>query len=133
MTGQLTHRMSTVIGSSLVLASIVLAAATALLTLSPAFAIVGWGLGGAGMGLMYPRLSVMTLALSTKANQGFNSSALSISDSLGAALALSMTGIVFAGFAVSGLSFPAVFAFAALIAAAAVAVAPRVSAGLRGE
>ncbi|HEU4807727.1 MAG TPA: MFS transporter [Homoserinimonas sp.] len=133
MTVRLTHRMSTTIGATLVLVSILLAAVTALFTLSPALAIVGWGLGGGGMGLMYPRLSVMTLALSTKANQGFNSSALSISDSLGAALALSMTGIVFTGLAASGLSFPGVFAFAALIAVAAVVVAPRVAVGLRGE
>lgn len=133
MTARLTHRMSTVIGSALVLGSILLAGVTALLWLSPFVAIVGWGLGGAGMGLMYPRLSVMTLALSTKANQGFNSSALSISDSLGAALALSMTGIVFTALAASGLSFPGVFALTALIAVAAVVIAPRVSAGLRGQ
>jgi MFS family permease len=133
LTSQLTHRMSTVIGSTLVLCSIILAGVTALLWLSPFVAIIGWGLGGAGMGLMYPRLSVMTLALSTKANQGFNSSALSISDSLGAALALAMTGIVFTGLAASGLSFPGVFALTALIAVVAVVVAPRVSAGLRRE
>ncbi|MHA6667645.1 MFS transporter [Homoserinimonas sp. A447] len=133
LTSQLTHQLSTVIGASLVLASILLAGVTALFTLSPVIAIIGWGLGGAGMGLMYPRLSVMTLAMSTKANQGFNSSALSISDSLGAALALSMTGIVFAGLATSGLSFPGVFAFAALIAVVAVVVAPRVAERMRGE
>jgi MFS family permease len=133
MTVRLTHRMSTTIGSSLVLVSIILAGVTALLTLSPAIAIVGWALGGGGMGLMYPRLSVMTLALSTKANQGFNSSALSISDSLGTALALAITGIVFATLAASGLSFAGVFAFTALIAVAAVVAAPRVTEGLRGE
>jgi hypothetical protein len=80
--------------------------------------------GGAGMGLMYPRTSVMTLALSTSENQGFNSSALSISDSLGASLALATTGIVFAG-----LSFAGVFAFAGVIAVFAIALSSRVAPG----
>lgn len=130
---RLTHRMSTTIGGALVVAAIILAFLTALFTLNPAVAIAGWALGGGGMGLMYPRISVMTLAFSTTANQGFNSSALSISDSLGAALALAMTGIVFTGLAASGLSFPGVFAFTALVAVGALVVAPRVGAGLRGR
>jgi predicted MFS family arabinose efflux permease len=123
MTQQLSHVMSTTIGSSLVLVAIGMAFATAQFHLSPAIAIVGWVLGGGGMGLMYPRISVMTLAMSTTANQGFNSSALSISDSLGAALALATTGIVYAT-----LSFPGVFAFTAVIAALAIVVSPRVAA-----
>ena len=69
-----------------------------------AVAIAGWVFAGGGMGLMYPRLSVMTLALSTKDNEGFNSSAMSISDSLGGALALATTGIVFAAFATAAAS-----------------------------
>lgn len=129
---RLTHRMSTTIGAALVLAAIILAGLTALLTLAPAVAIAGWVLGGGGMGLMYPRISVMTLALSTTANQGFNSSALSISDSLGAALALAMTGIVFTGLASAGLSFAGVFALTAVISLAALVIAPRVAEGLRG-
>jgi hypothetical protein len=69
----------------------------------------------------------MTLAMSTTANQGFNSSALSISDSLGAALALATTGVVFVT-----LGFPGVFAFTAVIAVYSIVIAPRVAA-LRGE
>jgi len=82
---------------------------------------------GGGMGLLYPRLSVMTLAMSTKENEGFNSSAMSISDSLGGALALAATGIVFAAFTTTAESFAGVFALTAVVAVAAVAVAPRVS------
>jgi len=133
LTTQLTHQMSAVIGASLVLVSIVLAGATALFDLSPTVAIVGWGIGGGGMGLMYPRLSVMTLALSTKVNQGFNSAALSISDSLGAALSLAITGIVFSALAATGHSFAGVFALAALIATLAIVVAPRVAEGSGGK
>lgn len=133
LTAQLSHQLSATIGSSLVLVAVVLAGLTALFTLSPAVAIIGWGIGGGGMGLMYPRLSVMTLALSTKANQGFNSAALSISDSLGAALALAITGIVFSALAVTGHSFTGVFTLAAIVAVTAIVVAPRVKEGLRGE
>ena len=79
------------------------------------------------MGLMYPRLSTMTLALSTSENQGFNSSALAIGDSLGSALSLATTGIVFAAFATVGSSFAAVFAFAGLIAVLAIVISPRVA------
>ena len=127
LTVQLTHPMSTTIGSSLVLVGIVFALATALFHLNPAVAIAGWVVGGGGMGLMYPRISVMTLAMSTTANQGFNSSALSISDSLGAALALAITGVVSVT-----LGFPGVFAFTAAIAVYAIIIAPRV-ATLRGR
>jgi MFS family permease len=119
----LSHRAATTIGTVLVLAAILLAFATALLGWSASVAIAGWLLGGGGMGLMYPRISVMTLAMSTEQNQGFNSAAMSISDSLGAALALAVTGLVFAAF-----GFPGVFAFAAVVAAAAIVVAPRVAA-----
>jgi MFS family permease len=119
---RLTNSASIRIGSSIAAVAISLAFATALFSLPPLVAIVGWGLGGGGMGLMYPRTSVMTLAMSTTENQGFNSSALSISDSLGAALALATTGIVFAG-----LSFPGVFAFAAVIAVFAFLMGSRVS------
>ena len=122
----LSHRFATTVGSTLVFAAIASVFVTALLTLPPAVAIVGWVLGGGGMGLMYPRLSTMTLAMSSTDNQGFNSSALAIGDSLGSALALATTGIVFTALASSGLSFAGVFAFTALIAVLAIAVAPRV-------
>jgi predicted MFS family arabinose efflux permease len=127
LTEQLSHPMSTTIGSTLVLVAIALALVTALFHLPAAIAIAGWVLGGGGMGLMYPRISVMTLAMSTTANQGFNSSALSISDSLGAALALATTGVVFVT-----LGFPGVFAFTAVIAVYSIVIAPRVAA-LRGR
>lgn len=127
MTSVLSNARCTLIGSSLVLVAILVAFGTALFALSPAIAIAGWVFGGGGMGLMYPRISTMTLAMSTPANQGFNSSALSISDSMGGALALATTGIVFAALSTAGLSFAGVFAFAAAIAVIAVLIAPRVA------
>lgn len=115
------------IGASLVLVAIVLTLVTAALALSAAVAIGGWILAGGGMGLMYPRLSVMTLALSTEENQGFNSAAMSISDSLGGALSLAATGLVFAAFTTTN-PFAAVFALTAVIAVVGVLMALRVAA-----
>lgn len=71
------------------------AAATAAWYLSPVVLIAGWALAGAGMGLMYPRLTVLTLAYSTPQNQGFNSSALSISDAIGASAAIAAMELTF--------------------------------------
>lgn len=135
---KLDHRLSVRIGSAMVLAAVVLALVTTVLAWPAAVAITGWVFAGGGMGLMYPRLSVMTLALSTPDTEGFNSSAMSISDSLGGALSLATTGIVFTAFTaatttagaggVPGAAFAGVFALTAAIAVVAVAVAPRVAA-----
>ncbi|MFE5835418.1 MFS transporter [Arthrobacter sp. NPDC056493] len=125
--GRLGSPVAVRIGSVLVLLAIALALLTTALGWPAAVAIAGWILAGGGMGLAYPRLSVMTLALSTPDTEGFNSSAMSISDSLGGALALAATGIVFTAFTTTAASFAGVFVLTAVIAAAAVAIAPRVT------
>jgi predicted MFS family arabinose efflux permease len=125
--GRLGSPVAVQIGSVMVLLAIALALVTTALGWPAAVAIAGWVLAGGGMGLMYPRLSVMTLALSTPDTEGFNSSAMSISDSLGGALALAATGIVFTAFTTTAASFAGVFVLTAVIAAAAVAIAPRVA------
>lgn len=114
------------IGAALVLVAVISTLVTAAFALPAAVAIGGWILAGAGMGLMYPRLSVMTLALSTPENQGFNSAAMSISDSLGGALALALTGLVFTAFTTTN-PFAGVFALTAVIAVVGVLIAPRVA------
>ncbi|AWB85575.1 MFS transporter [Mycetocola zhujimingii] len=135
--GRLDSTLSSVnamrIGTVLVLLAILSAVATAAFELSPLVVIGGWLLGGGGMGLMYPRLSVMTLSYSTDRNQGFNSSALSISDSLGGALALASTGIVFAALVGLGGAWPfaGCFLLAAAISAATLGLGSRVGTGVR--
>lgn len=124
--GRLENQMAVRIGSLLVLGAVATTLVTTLFSWPAAVAIIGWISAGAGMGLMYPRLSVMTLALSTPDNQGFNSSAMSISDSLGGALALATTGIIFTALTTAGASFAGVFALTVVIAVAAVFIAPRV-------
>lgn len=121
------------VGMWLALGAVIVACVSAALHLHPAVIIVGWVVGGGGMGLAYPRTSVMTLGLSTAAQQGFNSSALSISDSLGAALALAVIGVVFSALAridmnsaAGSVAFAGSFGIGVLIAIAAVCVAPRV-------
>ena len=106
----------TLIGTALLVAALAIALLTALLVLHPAVVIAGWALAGGGMGLMYPRLTVLTLAYSTPQNQGFNSSALSISDSVGSASAIAVAGLVFTALAGTGAGFPAVFAITGALA-----------------
>lgn len=124
---RLSHRGAVSIGALMVLGAVILALASTAFHWPPAVVIAGWIFAGGGMGLLYPRLSVMTLALSSKENEGFNSSAMSIADSLGGALALATTGIVFAAFTTMAESFAGVFGLAAVLAAAAAAVAPRIT------
>jgi MFS family permease len=109
----------TLIGTALLVSALGFALFTGLLGLHPAVLIAGWSLAGAGMGLMYPRLTVLTLAYSTPQNQGFNSSALSISDSVGSASAIAIAGLVFTALAGTGAGFPAVFAITGVLALAA--------------
>lgn len=106
----------TLVGTTLLAGALVVAAMTAVLHLHPAVLIVGWALAGGGMGLMYPRLTVLTLAYSTTQNQGFNSSALSISDSVGSATAIAAMGLVFTALVGTGAEFPAVFVVGLILA-----------------
>lgn len=87
-------------------------------------AIAAWTVGGSGMGLLYPRQNVQMIKLSTTANQGFNSSALAISDSMGSALALASAGLIFAAFGGND-SFVAVFVFTTIIGLLLVVLTPR--------
>ena len=106
----------TLIGTAQLFIAVVAAGAVAWGHLHPAVLIVGWAFAGSGMGLMYPRLTVLTLAYSTPQNQGFNSSALSISDSIGAAAAIATMGLVFTALVGTDAGFPAVFAIAGALA-----------------
>ncbi|MFD5215026.1 MFS transporter [Microbacterium sp. NPDC058345] len=82
---------------------------------APWVAVVGWGLAGAGMGLIYPRLTVLTLAYSTTANEGFNSAALSISDSTGSAVMIALAGLGFVLLPIGGSGYLTVYLIAAAI------------------
>ena len=115
------------VGLALVLAGLVVAVVTPLLDLAPGLLIATWTLAGFGMGFMYPRFSVLTLALSTPTDRGFNSSALTISDSAGSAVALAVAGGVFGllGGSPGAAAFAACFAVGALVALLALVLSGR--------
>lgn len=88
--------------------------------------VAAYVLAGAGMGFAYPRTGVAMLEHSTDRDRGFNSSALSIADSLGAALALAVAGAVFAAAERSGEDpFLVVFSLAGIGAVLGVLAASR--------
>lgn len=106
------HRITSIsLGSLLVAMLCVLIAA--LFDVSAAWVVLGWAFAGGGMGLLYPRLTVLTLAYSDETNQGFNSSALSISDATGSAVAIALAGLAVASLGGEADAFSAVFAFCA--------------------
>ena len=100
-----------------------------LLQLPPVVFMLAWAVAGGGMGLMYPRTTVMGLQSSTAENQGFISSAMAVSDALGAAVAIALTAIAYALLLPSG----AVVAVAGAIAVALGVWAMAVFAGLRAH
>lgn len=110
---------------------IVLGITTAALTLQPGIpvlvGVLGWGLAGLGMGTVFPTLSVLTLEYSRRAEQGANSSALQLSDSLATATVLAIGGSLFA--AIEPHSAPAgyltAFGLPAVLALAGIWVARR--------
>ena len=113
-------------GILLVLFALAVVLACSVFALPPVLAIVGWLFAGAGMGAMYPRLSVAMLRLSSAGNQGFNSSALAISDSIGAASALALTAAIFSTAGSAGsFSFTECFLLAAALALVALLVSGR--------
>jgi MFS family permease len=106
--------------------------ALAALAVWPAVPVVvgmlGWGAAGFGMGMSYPTLSLLTLRLSAPAEQGANTSALQMTESLGNALVLAVSGPVFAALVVARPTeaFLACFAVSVTLAATGFLVAGRV-------
>ncbi|NKZ03207.1 MFS transporter [Actinomadura latina] len=84
------------LGAVLVTAGIVLAAVA--LQLSGWLTAPAWIIGGAGMGFAIGSLSVLLLDLSAEDEQGVNSSALQISDTLGSSLVVGVAGALVTGF-----------------------------------
>lgn len=126
---RVTHRGAIVVGAVIVLIATLMVVVASAWHLSPILIMVAWTMAGAGLGLMYPRLSTATLALSTPSTKGFNSSALSVADSLGTALTLAIAGAVFALITDRGGSFTAVFVITVVLSGVGTLVAVRATAG----
>ena len=123
-----THPRAMLAGTTVTLVDLVVLAVV-VATEPPAWLAIGaYVFAGAGMGYGYPRTGVAMLAYSTDADRGFNSSALNVSDSLGAALALSISGIVYAVSTRAAIDpFPPVFTLSVLLGLVGVLVAWRTS------
>lgn len=78
---------------------IALFATVAMAPVPLAVPLVGWGLAGAGIGMAFSTLSVLTLDEAPEEEAGRASSALQLNDALVQALALAGGSVVFAGFA----------------------------------
>jgi MFS family permease len=117
-------------GTALVLVGTAALTVVVIGDVSPALAMAAYVVAGAGMGFGYPRTGVAMLAASSDADRGFNSSALSIADSLGGALSLSLSGIVFGVAERAGADpFVSVFVLATGIAVLGVVTASRTAPG----
>jgi MFS family permease len=111
------------IGAVLLTAGTVTALFAAALHLPPVVVAVGWFVGGAGMGTLYPQLSTLVLAYSEPGREGFNTAAKSITDAVGGSTSLALTGLLFA--TVTAAPFVAVLAFTSAIALTVMALAGR--------
>lgn len=95
-------------GLALVLVSLLSALAVALWDLPVWVLVAGWFVGGAGMGVAYPRTSMLTLRFSREGDDGFASSALTIADASGSVVGLAVAGLLFT--TAGGREEPAAFA-----------------------
>ncbi len=93
-------------------------------------AAFSWFAGAAGMGLAFGSISTLTLELSPPADQGANSAALQVSDSVGSILLIGAAGLVYAAALaageVSATTFTTIWVGAGGLAAAGVLVAGRI-------
>ncbi len=87
-----------------------------------AFAYPAWIITGFGMGLIYPTLSVLTLELSKPGEQGVNSSALQVGESVFSVVSVAVTSALFAA---AGQGYWAVYAATLVMALVGLWVAPR--------
>ena len=124
---RLDHLTALRIGTTLLLGGVAVELLATAVQLSPWLIGAAWVVAGAGMGLMFPRLSAVVLAASEPHEQGGNSAAMSIADAVGAATAISLAGLVFtsSGSASDLAPFVAALTVTTVVAAAAVLVSRR--------
>ena len=108
---RLGNRRIAAISLTLLLIALICVLLSAVWGFTPILVIAGWAFAGGGMGLLYPRLTVLTLAYSGAGEQGFNSSALSISDATGSAVAIALAGLAVATLGGGAGAFSIVFVF----------------------
>lgn len=117
-------------GTAAMLLGTVLAALGTFHWMPVTVSIAGWAFTGLGMGMAYATVSVLTLSMSSMEEQGTNSSALQLCESLMVAATLAIGGSLFAALLnVSyALAFAANFAITVLLAGVSIVVARRTDA-----
>jgi hypothetical protein len=115
------------VGSTVEVAGVSTVVLAVALGLPPAVVVAGWFLTATGMGTAYPRTTAAVLTLSPREQHGRHSAALTIADSLSAATAVAVVGIVFAavGTAADRDAFAAALACTVVLGVAATLVARR--------
>ncbi len=83
------------IGSALQLSGTLLTFLVFISQLPGEIVFIGWLLASIGIGLVFPAMTVHALYLTPKAQQGHTSSALSLADTLGAAIMIAYAGIIY--------------------------------------
>ena len=115
---------------ALVVAVSILCLPLVLIPAVPAWAAAGfWALGALGMGLSIPSISVQTMRLSAEADQGMNSSALQIVDSVLVVIGTALIGTVYAhaveGAGVTAATYSTMWVAGAVVVSLAALLAPR--------
>lgn len=132
---RLPHGRAVRIGTVLLLVGVLVQAAVAAVSppaaVAGAVSALGWACAGAGMGLGYPRTTVLVLEQSPAGAEGAGSAALTISDAAGGGTAVALTGLVFGALGtVSGwAAFAGTLPLCAALAVLALLTARRVSRG----
>lgn len=114
------HRAAWV-GGSLVALGTAVSSLVVLDAVPAAVAVVGWVFAGLGMGLVFPAMAVLALAVTPQESHGEVSAALQIADGAGAALGLALVGATFTALLDSGAN-PYAPGFAALVLLALLSV-----------
>ncbi|WP_329519973.1 MFS transporter [Spirillospora sp. NBC_01491] len=132
------RRMRVMAGFVLLVAGLGLLVATVAVhpALPVALAAVGWGVGGLGMGLVYPSVTTLALGQAKAGEEGAASAGLQLSETLSVALMTGLSGAVLA-FGVSAgweeaTSFAAVFGIAVLASLAGIGTGARTLAAKAG-
>ncbi|WP_081710186.1 MFS transporter [Arthrobacter sp. 35W] len=124
--GMIGQRRALVLGSFGVFASVGVVALVLLPGMPVWLAWVGWTIGGLAIGWCYPTQSVLVLEKSAPSEQGSNSSALQLSETLTTSASLGVVGAVFASLIGMGnLGYAVAFGVSAAMAGGAWAVARR--------
>ncbi len=115
---------------SLIVAASILCLPLVLIPVVPAWSAAGfWAVGALGMGLAIPSISVQTMRLSPEADQGMNSSALQIVDSVLVVIGIALIGTVYAhavaGAGATAVTYSVMWIAAAAVVSMAALVAPR--------